>query len=228
MTDEDAGFDRRWESDVYAQSRQLNLYPFDVVVALVLSRFGAAPDRSRIRVLDIGSGAGNHLWFLAREGFDAVGVEGSASAAEFARRRLEAGGLSAEIVVGDFARLPWPDESFDLAFDRGSLTHNRRSVVVSALDEARRVLKPGGVFFSQMFGDRHSGIRHGRPLGDGAYDDFASGYLAGIGRTFFAGRADVDALHGARFTLEDVSRVTIETEGAEDPVLDYWNVIARR
>ena len=41
----------------------------------VLSRVS---DRSTISVLEIGSGAGNNLWFLARERFDASGIDGSA------------------------------------------------------------------------------------------------------------------------------------------------------
>ena len=112
----------RWETDVYGTGAQLNLYPFDVVVSLVMSNFFLkVPDRSAIKILDMGSGAGNHLWFLAREGFNACGIDGSALACAFARAKLKAGSLSADVRQGDFTSLPWEDQSFDFVADRSAI-----------------------------------------------------------------------------------------------------------
>lgn len=219
-------FDARWESQVYGAGRQLNRYPFDVVVSFMLSRFGGAPDRAALKVLDIGSGAGNHLWFLAREGFSAAGIEGASSAVDFSRKRLEADGLTADLRLGDFAKMPWADDSFDIAIDRGSITNNRRAAIAGVLAETARVLKPGGYFLSQIFSDRHSAIANGQPLGDGAYDNFSHGYFADISMAFFASRADLSELYEPHFAFEKIEHVNQETEGADEPNYTFWNLVA--
>jgi SAM-dependent methyltransferase len=221
----DNSFNIRWETDVYAQGEQINRYPFPVFIGRFLSHFGRAADRKAVKILEVGSGAGNNLWFFAREGFDTHAIEGAASAVAFARRRLEAEGLSADIRLGDFQRLPFEDASMDFVLDRGSITHNTRPVVEAVLDEIRRVLKPGGMFFSQIFSTRHGDLRFADDFADGSAASFSDGYFANIGRTFFADRADIDKLYGSRFEI-----CSLELESQED-VLDgqlsaVWNVWA--
>ena len=43
---------------------------------------------------------------------------------------------------------------------------------MTAIGEAKRVLKLGGVFFSEIMSDRHDERLYGEPLGDGSYDHF--------------------------------------------------------
>ena len=105
--EEQHGFDKKWESDVYGAGRQLNLYPFDVVVGFVARNFSRVNDRKDVKILDVGCGAGNHAWYLAREGFSVFGIDGSASAISFAKSRLAKDGLSAELVVGDITDMDW-------------------------------------------------------------------------------------------------------------------------
>ena len=209
---EDAGegFDRRWESAVYGAGRHLNLYPHSAVVSFVLRRYAALPQRAEVRILEVGCGAGNNVWFLAREGFSAAGIDGSRTAIGFARDRCARDGLSAELVTGDFQSLPWGGESFDCVIDRGSITHNRRAVIARTLDEVRRVLKPGGGFLSMIYGTGHPARRFGTPLGDGAFSDFSDGYFADIALTFFARDADIDELYGSRCSIESKELEVIE------------------
>lgn len=204
------GFDTRWESAVYGAGRHLNLYPHSAVVSFVLRHFAAAPDRAVLRVLEVGCGAGNNVWFLAREGFAAAGIDGSETAVGFARSRLRDEGLEADLRTGDFQNLPWADGSFDCVIDRGSITHNRRAVIARTLDEVRRVLVPGGRFFSMIYGAGHPARLYGTPLGDGAFNDFTDGYFADIALTFFATAADLEELYAGRFALESRDLEVIE------------------
>jgi len=64
-----SSFDPHWEQQIYGQGAHLNLYPFDVVVTFVFRNAPRDRPRSEVRIVEIGCGAGNNLWFAAREGF---------------------------------------------------------------------------------------------------------------------------------------------------------------
>lgn len=220
------GFDARWEDEIYGGGRMLNRYPSEVVVSFILSSFPAAQRNGR-RVLDIGCGAGNNLCFLAREGFDVVGVDGSKTAIEFARNQLEREKLKAELVVGDFSSLELDNESIDCVIDRCSITHNRRAVIERVLDEVRRILKPGGLFFSQVFSELMADREFGRDLGDGSRDLFSAGYFANVGLTFFAARSDIAELYTGRFEERQIRHALVE-DGAGRIESAVWNTVWRR
>ena len=114
-------FDESWEQ-TYREGRQLNKYPWSDVVAFV---FRHKPDRPRaeVSVLEVGCGSGPNLVFLAAEGFRAFGLDASPAAVEVAKRRLAEEGLSAEVTMGDFTRLPFADGSMDMVIDRAALCH---------------------------------------------------------------------------------------------------------
>ncbi|HEY9078861.1 class I SAM-dependent methyltransferase [Magnetovibrio sp.] len=220
-------FNERWEKDIYAEGLQLNHYPHHTVVSHVM-RFGAgSPDKSLIKVLDIGCGAGNNLVFIASAGFQAFGIDGSASAVAFAKRRLEREHLSADARVGDFANLPWPDNFFDLVIDRCALSHNRRATIEATLDEIKRTLKPCGELYSELWSDAHFEKNYGTPLGDGSCEVFSEGTFKPIGTTFFASLRDIDDLFASRFTITTKNHMTCE-HMIEQRTSASWAVTCRK
>ena len=75
--------------NIYSHGQQLNRYPFDSVVSFV---YGFCPKQKSPEdtdVVEIGCGAGNNLWFAAREGFSVSGVDASPSAIHFAKTFFE-------------------------------------------------------------------------------------------------------------------------------------------
>ncbi|HMK63300.1 MAG TPA: methyltransferase domain-containing protein [Acidimicrobiales bacterium] len=94
------------------------------------------------RLLDIGSGTGRLLDRLGQEhpGLELFGLDRSAGmlrAARQARGRLK-------LVRGSSEALPFPDECFDLVTT--TLSFHHWSHQQEALNEVRRILRPGGVF----------------------------------------------------------------------------------
>jgi len=151
---------KSWD-DVFA-SRAWGRYPPIELVRYMARQFGAHADKSSIRVLDIGCGPGANLWFLAREGFSVSGIDGSPTAIEQAKERLQAEGLIApgrepDLRVGNFAELPWADGIFDAVIDIEGISTNQCDVIRDSIAEVYRVLKPGGVFFAKMFGTETTG-----------------------------------------------------------------------
>ena len=97
------------------------------------------------RVLEIGCGRGFNLLSLARRNSDVafVGVDLTplhVRAARVAARRRR----NLDIHEGDFHRLPYADESFDLVFSVEAICH--AADVYQVVEEVRRVLRPGGRF----------------------------------------------------------------------------------
>ena len=94
------------------------------------------------RVLDVGTGPGRIPRSLAATRPDWVvdGVDLEPRMIEFAR--AQDGGDRVTFTVGDVARLPFPDATFDLIVS--SLSQHHWSDVPGAIRDLRRVLRPGG------------------------------------------------------------------------------------
>jgi len=93
-------------------------------------------------VLEIGCGIGLDLARFAGAGGRAVGVDVSATAIGLARRRLEYDDASATLLVANGAKLPFPDESFDLVYCHGVLPYVADPEAI--IQESYRVLRTGG------------------------------------------------------------------------------------
>ena len=92
------------------------------------------------RVLDIGGGPGAYAGWLSEGGHEVLLVDPVVRHVEEARRR----GIAA--VVGDARALPWGSPPVDLVLLQGPLYHLiERADRLKALEEARRVLREGGV-----------------------------------------------------------------------------------
>jgi ubiquinone/menaquinone biosynthesis C-methylase UbiE len=116
-------FDPTWNSiwTQYSGAGVEARAPYDFIVAFVY-RYKPAKHSREIRILEVGCGEANNIWYLAREGFNVSGVDASPGAILRARRRLAEENVSADLQLADFTQLPYPDGTFDLAYDRGSLT----------------------------------------------------------------------------------------------------------
>lgn len=186
-------WDPVWEK-IFA-SRGWGRYPGEELVRFVARNFSEAPDRAAVRFLELGCGPGPNLWFLAREGFSAYGIDGSPSALLQASSRLDGeipdwhGGLAR----GDLLRLPFPEDCFDAVIDNEAVCCNSFEDACRIYAEARRVLKPGGKLFVRTFATGCWGDGTGTPAGHNAW--FVSeGPLAGEGLARFTTEEDFSSL----------------------------------
>lgn len=194
MNQESTSFDPTWERDIYGHGQQFSRYPFDIVVTFVFRNYPRTKPRNEVRILEVGCGAGNNLWFAAREGFAVSGIDGSATAIEYAQKRFADEGLTGDLRVGDFTKLPFADATFDLAIDRGALTCCGLSAAKKAVDEVRRALVPGGRFLLNPYSDRHSSFLGGQRAPDGLTTEITAGTLTHSGQLCFYGRRELEGL----------------------------------
>lgn len=104
-----------------------------------------AQDWCGLRVLDIGCGGGFTCEFLARRGAKVFGIDQSFSSVSQARAHAQSEGLQIDYAVGRAESLPYADGSFDAVVCVDVLEHIPDWPRV--LEEAARVLAPGGRFF---------------------------------------------------------------------------------
>lgn len=103
------------------------------------------------KALEVGCGTGWALERIARrvgEGGKAYGLDLSPKMLGVARDRLQKAELMkrVELVEGDAAKMPFPDDMFDAAFSTHTLELFDTPDIPVALSEIRRVLRPGGRF----------------------------------------------------------------------------------
>lgn len=136
-------------------------YPGEELIRFIARTFYKAPDRKAVRILEVGCGTGANLWFLAREGFSAYGLDGSQIAIKRAEVMLNQERLSAELRLGDAMNLPFEDSYFDAVLDVECLYANSMKDTEVILNEIHRVLKPGGWIYSKTFSTGMSGESSG-------------------------------------------------------------------
>ena len=143
-------YDPKWD-EVHA-ARKWGAYPPEELVRFVMRHYGKAENRAAIRILEIGCGGGANLWFLAREGFTATGVDGCRRALDLARERLNEDMRFAELVQCDACQLAdeFQPESFDAVIDVCCLECFTKSDAEAIIKQAHALLVPGGRFFTML------------------------------------------------------------------------------
>jgi ubiquinone/menaquinone biosynthesis C-methylase UbiE len=108
------------------------------------------------RVLDIGSGPGENTIFLAEQGFSAVGIDFTPEAVEIARDRAAQHEIDAEFVLGNVLDLEqfFEANSFDYVIDSGLFHSIPPEDLDQFVQQIRRVLKPGGIYYMLCFSDK--------------------------------------------------------------------------
>lgn len=109
------------------------------VNSAILAALGAHQPR---RLLDIGTGTGHMLELLAPRAESALGIDRSPEMLRFAREKLAAAGVAAELRQADMYALPMDAASFDTVVLHQVLHYAQHPEAVIA--EAARVLAPGG------------------------------------------------------------------------------------
>ncbi len=151
-----------WD-DVFS-AKDWGKYPPEELVRFIGRTYFGAPDRKAVKFLEIGCGAGANMVFLAGEGFDATGLDGSRVGLDRAAERLAERGLAARLDQGDAMELPYADASFDCVLDIECIYANTLADSRRIVAEAHRVLKPGGLLFSKAFMTGTSGEATGRRM----------------------------------------------------------------
>jgi ubiquinone/menaquinone biosynthesis C-methylase UbiE len=218
-----------WEETIYSKYAQFNLYPYDSVVSFIYKNYPRDKEKSQIKLLELGCGSGNNLWFAAREGFDVTGIDGSETAIEYAKNRFLEEQLKGFLIVGDFTSLPFLSNEFDFVIDRCSIVCVNFEGAKKTLKEASRVLKSGGLFFLNVYSDRHSSYMTSKLLENGFSTDIKDGTLTGVGELCFYGKKDLDKLIDNEWIIKSIKHKSIdEIKDAALLIHAEWEIILQK
>jgi 2-polyprenyl-6-hydroxyphenyl methylase/3-demethylubiquinone-9 3-methyltransferase len=113
------------------------------VILKLRSELGLA--ETMLDIVDLGCGAGTQALAWARNGHRVRGVDISAPLIEIARKRAAEASLPVSFHVGSATALPFADGSSDVVLASELLEH--LTDWEACLNEAVRVLRPGGVIY---------------------------------------------------------------------------------
>jgi len=107
--------------------------------------------------LEVGSGTAHLSAFLAKSGLNTTCLDYSKEALKTAKENYRHQGLNGNFIEGDAFDLPCNESSFDLVFSTGLLEHYEDPFPI--IKEMVRVVKPGGVFYSDIVPKKFSLLR---------------------------------------------------------------------
>jgi len=200
---EKQSWDPIWE-DIFV-SQDWGKYPPEELIRFIARNYYKAPDRKKVSILEIGCGAGACVWFAAREGFSAVGIDGSKTAIEKAEKLLKDNDLEAEFIVGDVMHLDQlvNGRQFDAIYDVGCLQCNTLSNMQLIIDKIFDRLAAGGRFFSIAVSSESPGANKGTEIEKGTFVDIQEGPLKGRGLNHFTTLEEMQTLL-SKFTSVEI------------------------
>lgn len=129
------------------------------------------------RVLDVGCGAGDTIIYLARKGYEVMGIDFVPRAIEITSKRARKAGLTIPLVVHDALQLDELGEKFDTVIDAGLFHNLSDGDRKRYADSLASVLKKGGSYFMLCFSDAQGGFVGPRRISKGdIHTTFANGW----------------------------------------------------
>lgn len=147
-------------------------WPNEPMLKTLFGSYSANPSRPQKswRVLDVGCGFGNNLVPFADLGCECHGVEIDPKICSLSESILNSRGYQAKVVEGHNRGLPYPDAHFDLLLSVATIHYESTEAnVIAALQEFRRVTKPGGRVYIATVGPNHKIQARAEVLGDHRY-----------------------------------------------------------
>lgn len=222
------GFSNEWE-EVYKRGMHNSIWPWSDVVSMFHHYFKG--DRTGLKVLELGCGAGANIPFFASLGISYFGIEGSGMQVEKLRHKYMKNGGSINIVQGDFTKeIPF-NEKFDLVLDRSSVTHNSTEEIKDALRIMNGRLNRGGYYFGidwfstnyDMFSDESLQYE----VVDSNTRIFQTGYFAGLGSVHFSDEGHIRSLFEGLEIVECWERIETWME-PDNKRVARWCFVARK
>jgi 2-polyprenyl-3-methyl-5-hydroxy-6-metoxy-1,4-benzoquinol methylase len=173
----------KWSSFYADADEKILRYPNEPLVRMIKGNYipNLVKEYEGKKVLDIGFGHGNNLFFLSQQGFQLYGIEVQEEICSLVGDRLARQGISSDLRQGTNREIPFDNNMFDalVSWDVLHYEANEENLCL-ALQEYHRVLKPGGRLYLSTIAPQSSVLRQAEIIGSHRYqlsrgDDFRQG-----------------------------------------------------
>jgi SAM-dependent methyltransferase len=225
---ENQSIQTRWET-AHEERRFRPTYPHEQVVRWAF-RDLERNARPKMKVLDLGCGAGRHSIFLANEGFDVSACDFSAAGLRWLGESARKSALAIpthQTPAHDLSH--YASNSFDAVLSFGVMYYLTLDEAEQMISEVSRVLRSGGKFFCVTRSDGDSRLLDATPLGRCAWhiNSLEPGAPSAMEEDIdmlFVSKEDIERIFSP-FTNLCVDRMTYTHEGF---VNDDWIVTAAK
>ena len=218
-------FSSEWES-IYRANKQMSIWPWSDLISYV-KRYMPEIDE-KYYVLELGCGAGANISFFQHLNVEYYATEGSIHIVNYLINKFPS--LSDKIKLADFTEeIPF-ELSYDLIFDRASITHNNTKAIENCISLISKHLKPGGLFIGiDWFSTSHTEFSKGIFTGDlNTKDDFPDGQFHQVGQVHFSDNMHIQEL----FKEFEFIKLEHKIIKQEFPETDYqfasWNFAVKK
>lgn len=217
-----------WQ-DIYTAGEQLNRYPYDFIVSSFFRYRPRKSDGEKLKVLDLGCGAGNHTLFCAENGAEVLALDYSTSALDVVVQRADQRGLTSNIrcMQSDFEAFTLDEGGFDLVIDRLAVSHVSGRHARTIYDCVFELMNPQAILLSNLFTADHSHKDFGRyNEADDIWQDFSEGIFEHLNTAYFYDEDSVRQLL-QRYRLLSLVRET-STDLVNQEQQEIWKIVAQR
>lgn len=113
--------------------------------------------KNEIKTIEVGCGSARLSCFLASLGYDTTCLDYSESALMVAKENYRITNNKGKFLLGDAQNIPLKSNTFDVVLSTGLLEHFEEPQIV--INEMVRILKPGGIFYSDIVPKKFSLFR---------------------------------------------------------------------
>lgn len=217
-------WDPIWEN--VFQDCEWGKYPGENLIQFIARNF-YKKERENISLLEIGCGPGANIWFMAREGFNVIGIDGSETAIKKAKDRLQKENLYAKLIVGDIVKLPFEDQVFDGIIDNECLYSNNEQNTLIILSEISRLLKCDGLFYSRSF-STDMFIGKERNADKFEFNNITEGPLSGKGFVRLMNAEKIHNLYSKYFTILSIDKLDYTQYNGIQKISEYIIVCQKK
>lgn len=212
-----------WD-DIFA-NKEWGRYPGEDLVRFIAKNFPTK--RGQTAILEVGCGPGCNICYLAKEGFNVYGIDVSMVAIDQARQRLHDSNLRADLRIGDISKISLPSNRFNAVIDIECVYINDIKKSHKILNEIKRVLQPGGLFYSRSFS---AGMYVGntrKNCGHLEYSDISDGPLANCGYVRLMTGKEIVELYGRHFEILSIDKMDYTTENGMNRIIE-WVIVSKK
>ncbi|KJU82058.1 type 11 methyltransferase [Candidatus Magnetobacterium bavaricum] len=171
-------------------------YPNEHLIRFISDWNRHIKERGSIRILDHGCGSCNNTIYLARKGFMVYGLDISEEAIKIGKTDLKASRINCDLRVGEMCTCNYTDSFFNMIIDIQTIQHNVFKDIKKTIDEFKRVLIKGGIFFGMMVSVEDHSFKKGRLIEPGTLTEIVDSTfsIVGHGITHFFSLSELKTL----------------------------------